>query len=150
MGVVGNAGILTEIPAYAGQLAFMRVCWEHCIPPTGISSILRGWSASWSRRFATIRKLVKCTKLSVCLQVEEERLHCICKGDFCNEDIIPGSGHNFFNFSAKVSFWAVRGQKAVTLTAPRSHMSSSASSPWPSWQSALSAPSEGFRLFGRF
>ena len=28
---VGNAGILTQIPAYAGQPAFMRVCWEHCI-----------------------------------------------------------------------------------------------------------------------
>ena len=35
-------------------------------------------------------------------QLEEESLHCVCEGDLCNEDFIPGNGQNFFNYSTQV------------------------------------------------
>ena len=45
----------------------------------------------------------KSVKMALSLsQLEEESLHCVCEGDLCNEDFIPGSGHNFFNYSTKV------------------------------------------------
>lgn len=69
-------------------------------PPPGAGQTYT-LASDWKTRHIKYPEGMTCKLIQ---KVEEERLHCICKGDFCNEDIIPGNGHNFFNFSAKITY----------------------------------------------
>jgi len=61
-------------------------------------------ASDWKTRHIDFPPGTKCKLIS---KPEEESLHCVCEGDRCNEDFIPGNGHNFFNYSTKITFVCV-------------------------------------------
>jgi len=69
-------------------------------PPPSVQQL----ASDWKTRHIDFPPGMKCKLTS---KLEEESLHCVCEGDLCNEDFIPGNGQNFFNYSTQITFVCV-------------------------------------------